>query len=68
MTGKPLWDNYLAEHAWNSGYHFKMDGVETLHFWWEATATADRRNRAIVACTARREVPKWSAGFGLPRG
>jgi len=34
---KSMWDSYLAENGWDCDFHFEMDGVETLHFWWQAT-------------------------------
>jgi hypothetical protein len=33
-----------------------MDGVETLHFWWQATTSRALRNFAMVAGGAIRDV------------
>jgi len=45
-----MWEGYLAEGAWNCEFHFEMDGVETLHFWWEATTSGKLRTHCTVRC------------------
>jgi hypothetical protein len=47
--GKSMWDSYLVDEAWNCDFHFDMDGVETLHFWWQATTSGKPEIRAAMA-------------------
>jgi hypothetical protein len=53
---KSMWKSYLGEETWNCDFHFEMDGVETLHFWWQATTSRALRNFAMVAGGAIRDV------------
>jgi hypothetical protein len=46
----------LADDTWNQDFRFDMDGVETLHFWWQATTSRALRNFAMVAGGAIRDV------------
>jgi hypothetical protein len=39
VVGKSIWECYLAADAENYDFHFEMGGVETLHFWWQATTS-----------------------------
>jgi hypothetical protein len=53
---KSMWESRLADDTWNQDLRFDMDGVETLHFWWQATTSRALRNFAMVAGGAIRDV------------
>ena len=56
-----MWESYLVEDTWNCDFHFEMDGVETLHFWWQATTSRKLRNCAVMTSAASRDVWKCRA-------